>query len=51
MAVSLGWSSVQTEGQINRLKAIKRQMYGQASLNLLARRLLSGQASRTLAVP
>jgi transposase len=39
-AVMLDWSSGQTEGQINRLKTIKRQMYGRASLDLLGRRFL-----------
>ena len=39
-AVSLDWSNGQTEGQINRLKTIKRQMYGRASLDLLGRRFL-----------
>ena len=39
-AVSLDWSNGQTEGQINRLKTIKRQMYGRASLDLLERRFL-----------
>lgn len=39
-ALSLEWSNGQTEGQINRLKALKRQMYGRASLDLLERRFL-----------
>jgi transposase len=34
------WSTGQVEGQINRLKTIKRQMYGRAKLDLLARRFL-----------
>ena len=29
------WSNGQTEGQINRIKIIKRQMYGGANINLL----------------
>ena len=29
------WFNGQTEGQINKLKALKRQMYGRASLDLL----------------
>jgi hypothetical protein len=33
--LSLPYSSGTTEGNINRLKAIKRQMYGRASLDLL----------------
>jgi len=36
--VTLVWSNGQVEGQINRLKTIKRQMYGQANLDLLERR-------------
>ena len=39
-AATLDWSNGPVEGQINRLKTIKRQMYGRASLDLLARRFL-----------
>ena len=39
-ALSLSWSNGQTEGQINRLKLIKRQMYGRAKLDLLRVRVL-----------
>lgn len=39
-AFTLPWSSRQAEGQINRLKMLKRQMYGRASLDLLRRRAL-----------
>jgi transposase len=39
-AVSLPWSQGPIEGQINRLKMLKRHMYGRARLDLLARRLL-----------
>jgi transposase len=39
-AVELAWSNGQVEGQINRLKTIKRQMYGRAGLDLLGRRFL-----------
>ncbi|SMD12437.1 Transposase [Primorskyibacter flagellatus] len=34
------WSNGQTEGQINRLKTLKRQMYGRANINLLKARLV-----------
>lgn len=34
------WSNGQTEGQVNRLKLIKRHMFGRASFALLKRRLL-----------
>jgi transposase len=40
-ALTLPWSNGQTEGQVTRLKLVKRQMYGRAKLDLLARRLLS----------
>ena len=36
----MDWSNGQTEGQINRLKSIKRQMYGRLGLDLLERRFL-----------
>lgn len=35
------WSNGQTEGQINRLKTLKRQMYGRANIDLLKARLLA----------
>ena len=37
---TLTWSNGQTEGQITRLKAIKRSMYGRAKFDLLRRRAL-----------
>ena len=33
------WSNGQTEGQINRLKMLKRKMYGAAGIDLLLARL------------
>jgi transposase len=30
----------QTEGQVNRLKSVKRQMYGRAGFDLLRQRVL-----------
>ena len=39
-AITETWSNGQTEGQINRLKLIKRQMYGRAKLDLLEARLI-----------
>lgn len=39
-ALSLPWSNGQTEGQVNRLKLIKRQMYGRANFDLLRKRVL-----------
>ena len=39
-ALSLDWSQGQTEGQVNRLKTLKRQMYGRAAFPLLRQRLL-----------
>ena len=36
----LPWSSGQDEGQVNRLKLLKRSMYGRAKLDLLRRRFL-----------
>ena len=40
-AVSLSWSNGQVEGQVNRLKNIKRQMYGRAGFDLLKKRVLA----------
>ena len=39
-AVDTQWSTGQVEGQINRLKTIKRQMYGSAGFQLLRARVL-----------
>ncbi len=39
-ALSLPYSNGQTEGQVNRLKTLKKQMYGRASFGLLRRRFL-----------
>jgi transposase len=38
--VTLPWSNGPVEGHINRLKTLKRQMFGRASLDLLQRRFL-----------
>ncbi|WP_224995226.1 ISL3 family transposase [Cesiribacter sp. SM1] len=43
-AMSSSWSNGQTEGQVNRLKNIKRQMYGRASFGLLRLRVLANSA-------
>ncbi len=39
-ALSLPWSNGQTEGQITRLKLVKRQMYGRAKFDLLRQKVL-----------
>jgi transposase len=44
-ACTLPYSNGQTEGQITRLKLIKRSMYGRAKLDLLERRVLYRAAS------
>ena len=38
--LTLPWSNGQTEGQVTRLKLVKRQMYGRGKLDLLKRRLI-----------
>jgi len=38
--VTLSWSTGPVEGQINRLKMLKRQMYGRAHIDLLRQRVL-----------
>jgi len=40
-ALRLEWSNGQVEGQVNRLKMIKRQMYGRAGFALLRQRVLN----------
>ena len=39
-ALTYEWSNGQTEGQVNRLKTVKRQMYGRANFDLLRKRFL-----------
>jgi transposase len=41
-ALTLPWSNGQTEGQVTRLKLIKRRGYGRASFGRLRRRVLAG---------
>ena len=41
------WSNGQTEGQITKLKLVKRQMYGRAKLDLLEARLIGVPRSNT----
>jgi hypothetical protein len=38
--LSMPWNSGAVEGNVNRLKTIKRQMYGRANFDLLRRRVL-----------
>jgi transposase len=38
--LTLPYSSGPTEGNVNRVKVIKRQMYGRASLDLLRKRVI-----------
>jgi transposase len=39
-AITEPWSNGQTEGQITKLKLVKRQMYGRAKIDLLQARLV-----------
>jgi len=39
-AIDKPWSNGQTEGQVNKLKLVKRPMYGRAKINLLEARLI-----------
>ena len=38
--LTLAWNSGPVEGTVNRIKTLKRQMYGRAHLDLLRKRLL-----------
>lgn len=44
-ACSQSWSNGQVEGQVNRLKLLKRQMYGRANFDLLRLRVLYSTSS------
>ena len=39
-AMTLPWSNGRTEGQITKLKLVKRQMYGRGKIDLLQARLI-----------
>ena len=45
LAIITPWSNGPLEGHINRLKVIKRQMYGRASFDLLKARVLPWKAT------
>jgi transposase len=49
--VTLPWSSSPVEGHINRLKMVKRQMFGRAHLDLLSRRFLRAPRAGQAQVP
>jgi len=42
-AITSAWSNGQTEGQITRLKLVRRQMYGRGKINLLQARLIGAE--------
>jgi transposase len=44
--VTLPWSTSPVEGHINRLKMVKRQMFGRAHLDLLSRRFVGAPGKR-----
>lgn len=44
-AVSLPWSNGQTEGQITKLKLVRRQMYGRGKIGLQQARVIGAQCS------
>ena len=46
--LTLQWSNGQTEGQVHRLKLIKRQMYGQGDFQLLRKRVLHRAQTKRL---
>lgn len=43
-AIKMSWSNGAVEGHVNRIKSIKRQMYGRASFELLRRKVILSQA-------
>src|SRR5262245_56062859 len=49
--VTLPWNSGPVEGHINRLKMLKRQMFGRAHLDLLRLRFLLAPRDRRARVP
>ena len=49
--ITLPWSTGPVEGHINRLKMLKRQMFGRAHLDLLSRRFVLAPRGRPAQVP
>jgi len=47
-ALTIEWSNGQLEGGVNKLKTLKRQMYGRASFDLLRQRTLYYQRRRRI---
>jgi len=45
LSITTSWSNGPIEGQIDRLKSIKRQMYGRAGFELLKARVLPWEPS------
>ena len=43
-AIASPWSNGQTEGKVNKIKMLKRQMYGRANVPLLRQRMLAAAA-------
>ena len=42
--INMSWSNGAVEGHVNRLKSIKRQMYGRASFELLRKKVILSQS-------
>jgi transposase len=47
-AITSPWSNGQTEGQITKLKLVKRQLYGRGKLDLLQARVISAMQTGTI---
>lgn len=43
-SISMSWSNGTVEGHVNRIKSIKRQMYGRASFDLLRKKVILSQS-------
>jgi transposase len=50
-AIAEPWSNGQAEAQINKLKTLKRSMYGRASVELLRARLIPIEAEEPINCP
>ncbi len=42
--INMRWSNGALEGHVNRIKSIKRQMYGRASFELLRKKVILSQS-------
>jgi len=46
--INMSWNNGTVEGHVNRIKSIKRQMYGRASFDLLRKKVILSQSGKKI---